>query len=50
MKKYPRPHIQGQSIGLNSETHQGREGEYRMVLYDLGAQRFVLYHLLEMLQ
>lgn len=42
------PTPKGQSIGLTSETRQGREGEYQMVLYDLGAQRFVLDHLLEM--
>ena len=44
------PTPKGQSIGLTSETRQGREGEYQMVLYDLGAQRFVLDHLLEMIK
>ena len=49
--KYTRiPTPKGQSIGLTSETRQGREGEYQMVLYDLGAQRFVLDHLLEMIK
>ena len=44
------PTPKGQSIGLTSESRQGREGEYQMVLYDLGAQRFVLDHLLEMIK
>lgn len=44
------PTPSGRGIGLTSETRQGREGEYQMVFYDLGAQRFVLDHLMEMMQ
>ena len=44
------PTPSGQAIGLTSETRQGREGEYQMVFYDINAQRFVLDHLMEMLQ
>lgn len=44
------PTPDGLAIGLTSETRQGREGEYQMVLYDLNAQRFVLDHLMEMMQ
>lgn len=43
------PTPSGQAIGLTSKTRQGREGEYQMVFYDLGAQRFVLDHLMEMM-
>ena len=44
------PTPKGQALGLTSETRQGRDGEYQMVLYNLNAQRFILDHLMEMLQ
>lgn len=43
------PTPSGHAIGLTSETRQGRDGEYQMVLYNLNAQRFILDHLMEML-
>ena len=44
------PTPSGHAIGLTSETRQGRDGEYQMVLYNLNAQRFILDHLMEMLR
>ena len=44
------PTENGHAIGLTSETRHGKEGEYQMVLYNFNAQRFVLDHLMEMLQ
>ena len=43
------PTQSGRAIGLTSETRQGRDGEYQMVLYNPNAQRFILDHLMEML-
>ena len=43
------PTPSGHAIGLTSETRQGRDGEYQLVLYNLNAQRFVLDHLMDML-
>ena len=43
------PTHSGHAIGLTSETRQGRDGIYEMVLYNLDAQRFVLDHLMDML-
>ena len=44
------PTANGLAIGMTSETRQGKDGEYQMVRYDINAQRFVLDHLMEMLQ
>ncbi|MBQ8621535.1 MAG: hypothetical protein IJ422_04385 [Oscillospiraceae bacterium] len=44
------PTAKGQALGITSETRQGKDGEYQMVLYNLNAQRFILDHLMEMLQ
>lgn len=40
----------GMAIGLSTEIRQGQYGEYQAVFYNMNAQRFVLDHLLEMLQ
>lgn len=43
------PTASGIGIGLMVQTRQGQYGEYQNVLYDVGAQRFVLDHLLSIL-
>lgn len=47
-QRVPTPN--GFAIGLSVESRQGQYGEYQAVFYNLNAQRFVLEHLMEMMQ
>ena len=44
------PTADGMALGLSTETRQGQYGDYQAVYYNLNAQRFILDHLMEMLQ
>jgi hypothetical protein len=44
------PTKQGEQIGLSTERRQGQNGEYRLVLYNEAAQRFILDNLDAILQ
>lgn len=44
------PTAMGERIGLSSRLREGRNGTYQAVYYSEEAQRFLLDHLMEMLQ
>ena len=44
-KPVKRPTEEGNQIGITVETRMGRYGEYQVVLYNEGAQRFILDNL-----
>ena len=44
-KPVKRPTEEGKQIGITVETRMGRYGEYQVVLYNEGAQRFILDNL-----
>ena len=44
-KPVKRPTDEGNQIGITVETRMGRYGEYQVVLYNEGAQRFILDNL-----
>ena len=44
-KPVKHPTEEGNQIGITVETRMGRYGEYQVVLYNEGAQRFILDNL-----
>ncbi len=44
------PTAAGQSIGITGQMRQARDGDYLALYYDANAQRFLLQHLLTILQ